>query len=293
MRIAVVIATYNGAPTLPDAIESLLGQSVAADEIIVVDDGSTDGSAEIASRYPVTVLHSPQNQGVASARNRGIRATGAGLIAFLDSDCIAPSDWLQRIREHFESDPDLAALGGRGTEQHRETWADEFRSRFCAMTYGDTPRRVLHLFGLCSAYRRDAILEVGPFNPFFLRKGEEVDLGYKLTRAGKKIRYDPELFVYHERRDTPASLLRSCYQAHYYGKLAKLANYGSSAREFLRSFLGVGILAGRQMVDAVAHLRIRLIPISLALAVLRLKALCVILISYRKLMEEYRSRQSE
>ncbi|HBR98081.1 MAG TPA: glycosyl transferase [Gammaproteobacteria bacterium] len=110
MNISVVIPTYNRAHTLGRALDSVFAQTRAADEIIVVDDGSTDGSIHLLERYPeVRVLTQPQ-QGVSAARNTGIHAAHGDWIAFLDSD----DEWL----------PEKLALQTALIEQHPE-------HRFC------------------------------------------------------------------------------------------------------------------------------------------------------------------
>lgn len=87
MSISVVIPSYNRLHTLPQAIDSVLAQTLRADEIIVVDDGSTDGTAEfIQQQYPTITLITQQNAGVSHARNQGIRIASSDWIAFLDSD---------------------------------------------------------------------------------------------------------------------------------------------------------------------------------------------------------------
>lgn len=92
-RISVIIPVYNGERYLAEAIRSVLEQTLPPDEIIVVDDGSTDGSARVVaqmagqSRLPIRYVHQV-NQGPSAARNRGVRSTDADLIAFLDADDI-------------------------------------------------------------------------------------------------------------------------------------------------------------------------------------------------------------
>jgi glycosyltransferase involved in cell wall biosynthesis len=84
-RVSVVIPVFNAETFLGEAIESVLAQTHPAHEIIVVDDGSTDGSGEVAARYPVTLLRQ-QNRGVSDARNLGVCHTTGDYLAFLDAD---------------------------------------------------------------------------------------------------------------------------------------------------------------------------------------------------------------
>lgn len=102
--ISLIMPVFNGARYLRESLASLLSQTLPATEIIVIDDGSTDHSAEIAGDYPVTLLRQ-QNAGAAAARNRGIEASTGALIACLDSDDVATPDRLQQQVAAFESTP--------------------------------------------------------------------------------------------------------------------------------------------------------------------------------------------
>jgi glycosyltransferase involved in cell wall biosynthesis len=92
--VSVVLPVFNGQRFLAQAIESVLAQTWSPVELVVVDDGSTDGSAEIARRYPVRYVHQ-ENAGVAAARNRGIAESGGELVSFIDQDDL----WLERKLE--------------------------------------------------------------------------------------------------------------------------------------------------------------------------------------------------
>ena len=109
--VSVVIPTYNYARYLPEAINSVLRQSVDCYEIIVVDDGSTDDTKEVARLFGQSIRYIYQeNQGLASAYNRGIKAARGDFIAFLDSDDLWLPHKLERQLRLFESDPDLGMV---------------------------------------------------------------------------------------------------------------------------------------------------------------------------------------
>jgi len=111
-EISVVIPAYNEEKQLPLCLGSLTKQRcVFPYEIIVVDNASTDRTAEIAEEFGVRVIHEPR-KGVSAARQAGFEAARAEIIASTDADCIVPSDWLSRIRDIFDENPRLAAVGG-------------------------------------------------------------------------------------------------------------------------------------------------------------------------------------
>ncbi len=107
MRISVVIPSYNRAHTLQRALKSVLNQTSPADEIIVVDDGSTDHSATLMQQFPTIKLIQQENKGVSAARNTGIRATIHEWIALLDSDDEWLADKLINIRQSQHDHPEI------------------------------------------------------------------------------------------------------------------------------------------------------------------------------------------
>lgn len=107
MRISVVIPSYNRLPTLIRALDSVITQTSAAAEIIVVDDGSTDDTAlEIPKRFPQVAFLKQENRGVSAARNTGIKQSSGDWIALLDSDDSWLPKKLQRVREAQQLNPD-------------------------------------------------------------------------------------------------------------------------------------------------------------------------------------------
>src|SRR5476651_2420897 len=101
-RVSVVIPVYNEGKYLAACLDSLMAQKVKADEIIIVDNNSTDDSVEIAKRYPVKVIHE-KTQGITPARNSGFNETKYEIIARTDGDTILPVNWIKRIKKTFEN----------------------------------------------------------------------------------------------------------------------------------------------------------------------------------------------
>jgi glycosyltransferase involved in cell wall biosynthesis len=111
--VSCIIAVYNGRQYLAEAIESLRGQSRPVDEIVVVDDGSTDDSAEIAAGFgPPVVVIRQKNAGQSAARNHGVRASRGDLLSFLDSDDLIHPRKIERQLGRFEAAPHLALIDG-------------------------------------------------------------------------------------------------------------------------------------------------------------------------------------
>lgn len=226
--LAVVVCTYNAAGYLAECLDSLLAQTDQPDDILVVDGDSQDGSRELLERYG---LHSEGRirwrlqgpvRGLAEARNQGLAHTNSDVISFIDVDARARPDWVEVARRRFAGDPGLGGLGGQGVEVGTSP-ADRFRSAYYSQTWGSLPKKVPFLFGLNSHYRRPALQAIGGFDRRFLSSGEDVFAGLKLTQLGWRLEHDPELVVYHARRDDWASLKSMVYRWSYYGRLAKLS----------------------------------------------------------------------
>ena len=195
--ITVGIAAYNQAEYLPEAIESALNQTLPA-EIIVVIDGATDSSEEIARKYPVRVV-SQVNKGLASARNAAIMNSSGNYFLPLDSDDRLASNAVEKIEQKIiETDADVIGLSvqtfGTSDEQtilHPTPGVEEFKK-------GN------HL-PYCSAIRREALLECGGYSPRYDALGgwEDYALWHDMLSRKKKIVTIPEpLFFYRTKDDS-------------------------------------------------------------------------------------------
>src|SRR5205807_3675458 len=112
---------YNRATKLSRSLEALSRQTVGERaEVIVVDDGSTDTTAQVARAYEVKLVRHADNQGLAAARNTGVRASGAPIVAFTDDDCVPARDWLELLLRPYER-PEVLAVGGTLSPLQTET----------------------------------------------------------------------------------------------------------------------------------------------------------------------------
>ena len=113
--LAIVIPAYNEENHLKVCLESLAAQTVTPDEVIVVDNNSTDRTREIVQDYPFVRLLSEKRQGIVYARNRGFNAVKSRFIGRIDSDTILPSNWVERVRDFYsEKTYQKHALTGGG-----------------------------------------------------------------------------------------------------------------------------------------------------------------------------------
>jgi GT2 family glycosyltransferase len=201
-RISVVVCTHNGAKTLPFCLRGLSELEYPDFEVIVVDDGSTDASAEIAKAFGVTVI-STENHGLASARNLGLRFATGEIVAYLDDDASPDAHWLHYLTLGFQ-DGGYAAVGGPNLPP-----PDAGALGGCVADAPGGPTHVLvsdreaeHIPGCNMAFRKKALEDLGGFDPRFRVAGDDVDICWRLSAAGELLGFSPAAFVWHRPRDS-------------------------------------------------------------------------------------------
>jgi len=209
--ISVVVPNWNGRQWLPRCLEALSKQTQRADEVIVVDNGSRDGSVGYlrADHPQVTVLALSANTGFAHAANRGFEIARGALVALINTDVMLAPDWLERMRDALGSDPKSGSAACKmlsldspprvydAGDILRRDGACEQRGRFAADDgRWDQPGEV---FGACAGaalYRRDAVRAVGGFDERYFAYLEDVDLSLRLQLAGWRCRYEPAVALH-------------------------------------------------------------------------------------------------
>ncbi len=207
--VSIIVPVYNRAGEIGDCLAALfdLDYPESRREIIVVDDASTDNSAQVVRTYPVRLLTGAENEGQSAARNRGVEAARGEIVAFIDSDCIADPDWLSALVPPF-ADPRVALVGGYVGAWSHQTRLDRFEAVGSPLNMGDRPligegdRSVLYVPTCNMLVRRSAYLATpwGGLDPA-RRVGEDVDLCWRLMDAGHRILYLPRGRVRHRHRN--------------------------------------------------------------------------------------------
>ena len=216
--ISVIIPNHNSGPLLKRCLHSL-EQQVTDEvfEVIVVDDGSRDESAQSASLFPGVTLIRQEYMGACAARNRGLQAARGRLILFLDSDCSAWSNWIREISSRLVAQESLVTVGRFISSQTGlipRLVQQELEERFRRMKrHGD----VDFLNSATCGFVRQ-VIEQYRFDPDF-DKLEDVDLSFRLAAAGIDIRYVPTAIVDHHH---PGSLWAYLRRKFRYGRTAPL-----------------------------------------------------------------------
>jgi glycosyltransferase involved in cell wall biosynthesis len=190
--ISVIVPIYNREAYLAEAIASILNQSFPPKEVIVIDDGSSDGGGEIAKSFPAVRYHYQTNQGVGAARNQGVRLATGDFLAFLDSDDLWSLDKLERQLTAFTQNTHLDAVFG----QVRQFFSPDLDEETKQKT--QIPREVMPGYHVGTMLiRREAFFRVGWFETEF-KQGEFISWYLRSLDAGLQIAMLPEIVM--ERR---------------------------------------------------------------------------------------------
>ena len=192
MRFSVIIPLYNKAPYIKKALESVINQSYNDFELVVVDDGSTDGSCQIAEETLKGVhvdyhLIKQHNAGVSTARNNGVKASHGDFICFLDADDWWAPTFLEKMNSFINDYPDAGIYGTNyyyvknGRQRVCVTTAERGYINYCKV-YAD--RLAMPLTSISVAIKRDVFCAVGGFNPK-LKLGEDFDLWIRISLCHK------------------------------------------------------------------------------------------------------------
>ncbi|NEQ05175.1 MAG: glycosyltransferase [Moorea sp. SIO4E2] len=202
-RISVAVCSYNGASTIRDTLEALQYLDYPNYEVIVVDDGSTDGVAAIAKEYKVRVIIHKQNRGLSSARNTALEAATGAIIAYIDDDAYPDPHWLTYLAATFLKG-DWAGVGGPNIPPPGDGLIAD-----CVSNAPGGPIHVLlsdqeaeHIPGCNMAYWKTHLQEIGGFDPRFRAAGDDVDICWRLQERGWKIGFSPSAVVWHHRRNS-------------------------------------------------------------------------------------------
>ena len=208
-KVSVVVASYNGGRTLKVCLESLVRLNYPNYEVILVDDGSTDSSPEIASLFKTVRYIRQTNHGLSVARNTGINASTGEIVAFTDSDCRADEDWLYYIVG------DLLTSRFTGMGGHNFLPPEDSPVAAAVLVSPGGPAHVMlndrlaeHVPGCNMVFYKWALGEIGGFDPIFTKAGDDVDVCWRLQQRGYRIGFNPAGFVWHYRRSTVKAYLK-------------------------------------------------------------------------------------
>jgi glycosyltransferase involved in cell wall biosynthesis len=206
MRVSVVVPAYNAERTLAACLRALTAQTGLSEpiEIVVVDDGSKDGTVELARSFAGVMVVQQENAGPGAARNAGAARTHGEIVLFTDSDCVPEPNWAAEMAHAFET-PEVAAVMGRTRTVQRGDFISKVQegSDLVASEPGTTTRINTNNLGLVAE-----LATCMPFDAALRIYGEDTDLGWRVLRAGRKTLFWPRAEVEHHHPHTLRSFMR-------------------------------------------------------------------------------------
>lgn len=217
--ISVIIPTYNSEKTIEKCIRALLNQSYPKNEyeIIVVDDGSTDRTADVIPKFKRVKLIEQKHRGPAVARNLGVKNSKGQIILFTDADCIPDKKWIKNMVEPFD---DKEVIGVSGT--YKTFNKSSLIARFAGYEIEERHKKLekqkyIDFIGTFSAaFRKNIFLKSKGFDETFTTSsGEDPELSFRIEKYGKMV-FQPNAFVYHFHPNTLFKFLRQKFLRGYW-----------------------------------------------------------------------------
>jgi glycosyltransferase involved in cell wall biosynthesis len=211
MTISVIIPVLNGSKFIRECLEGVFSSEYHDYECIIVDDGSTDGTQDIACEYDITLkqlVNGPH--GPAYARNQGAELATGDILFFVDADVVVKPDTLSKIAASFENHPTYVAVFGSYDESPDEGgFISQYKNLFHHYVHQQANEDGGTFWSGCGAVRREIFLVMGGFDHKRFPKPsiEDIDLGIRLRENGHKIRLDKSIQVKHLKRWTLIGLI--------------------------------------------------------------------------------------
>jgi hypothetical protein len=293
-KISVIVPVYNRARLVRECLKSLCAQQYPDFEVIAVDDGSTDGTADAVREFPVKLVTLEGNAGAARARNAGARSASGTWLAFTDSDCCAPPGWLGMLASRMDENPGCAGVNGTYSADLSGTFISGFAFRINRLKESGSPEYISTCNTSCFLCRRDDFLRAGGFPVVVSANGREVRgredalLGHLLCAGGGRIIMAPDIGVGHYFRSGWKGFL-----AQQFIYASRFGMHGVSEKEV---FSGASSFSRRTTVLQTLCLGIAFVPLPFAVVspgagVFSIAALAVFFLSYGKILREYSGLQ--
>jgi glycosyltransferase involved in cell wall biosynthesis len=211
VAVSVVIPAHDAAAFLEACLTHLGRSRTPPLEVIVVDDGSTDGTADVARAHGARLLQTGGRRGPAHARNLGSEAARGNVLLFLDADVCVRPDTVARIAAAFEADPELdAVIGSYDDSPDAPDFLSQYKNLMHCFTHQTGRRKASTFWSGCGAIRREVFFAHSGFAEGYGRPAiEDIELGYRLVMARRKVVLDRDLLVKHLKRWTLWSLMRT------------------------------------------------------------------------------------
>lgn len=220
-KVTIVIPNYNGLQFLEPCLLSLSRQSCQDYELLVVDNGSTDGSVVWLQERDIPSIFLPENTGFSGAVNTGIKAAVTPYVILLNNDTEVEPDYVRSLLQAIEQSPRIFSVSPKMIQMYHRELMDDAGDMYSLMGWAyqrgvgqeaERYNRPCHIFSACAGaaiYRREVFEEIGYFDEMHFAYLEDIDVGYRAKIAGYYNRYCPAAVVYHVGSATSGSKYNS------------------------------------------------------------------------------------
>lgn len=211
-HISVIVPVYNGEKFLDKCLNALFASDHRSFEVIVVDDCSTDNSAEICRKKGSKVVSMSKNSGPAAARNFAAESANGDILLFVDADVVVKKDTLSKVAKRFEDHREISALfGSYDDEPGEQNFLSQYKNLQHHYVHQTSNPEASTFWAGLGAVRREAFLKVGGFDceRFAIPSIEDIDLGVRLRNAGHRILLDRDIQAKHLKKWEIVSLVRT------------------------------------------------------------------------------------
>jgi len=220
--VSIIISAHNAAGTLERCLDSVFMQAGPETEVILVDDGSTDSTRRIASRYSVRIVTLPRNGGSGPARNRGVAAACGAHLFFIDAYVALSEGTLERVLEYGAERPHAAVIGSYDDSPAVRNATSLFKNLAHHYFHQRSGPEVTTFWSGCGIISKDPFHSVGGFDAEI----GDVDLGYRLAARGMRVKLDTQLQVKHLKRWTLPLLVRTDLKFRALPRARMVVEYG-------------------------------------------------------------------
>ena len=209
-NVSIVIPNYNGKHFLENCLKAVFAQTIENMEVIVVDNGSTDGSQEYLDTYPgVRVLKLDKNYGFCGAVNAGIKAADSEYVILLNNDTEVEPDFANELLAAIQADDKIFSCSSKMVQYHDRTLMDDAGDYYCALGWAfgrgkgglvenyDAPVTIFASCAGAAIYRKKMLESLGYFDEKHFAYLEDIDVGYRARIYGYRNVYAPKAVVYH------------------------------------------------------------------------------------------------
>ena len=225
-KVTIYIAAYNAEKTILSCVNSIINQTIKFDEILIIDDKSTDNTVKLLENFQnIKLLKNPHNKGLSYCRNLAFKNSTNDIVASIDSDVVLENNWLEIMLGLIDKN-DTALYGGKMIEKFTQNKFNSWRAKYYSQNWGqedmDNPP---FIFGCNSIQKKDIWNKVKGYDESFLTNGEDIDYSNKVKSIKQfKLFYSSNAVCHHLQQDNLSSLSNRVWRYHSYGyKLKKIS----------------------------------------------------------------------